>query len=72
MYQSSVSDRQHAAECPTCAICNQPFLPHDAAVYLRAEKVLMHRACCDAYPSCRCEPRNVSAASTAHSLVSEQ
>ncbi len=72
MNQSSASDRQAEAGRPTCAICNQPFSPHGGAVYLGAEKALMHRACCDAHPSCHCEPSNDSAASMAHSLVTEQ
>ncbi len=41
---------------PTCAICHERFSSTDAVVYLGVEKVLMHRACCGAHPSCRCEP----------------
>ncbi len=38
----------------TCAVCGKPLLPTDATMYFRMENALMHRACCHAYPSCRC------------------
>lgn len=38
-----------------CAICGGSFSWTDAVIYLRAENVLMHRACCHLHPSCHCE-----------------
>ncbi len=57
----------------TCAICNEPLAPSDAALYLVAESLLMHHACGHLLPCCRhmrrsreaptiqanAEPRNV-------------
>lgn len=42
--------------CAVCAVCNKPFSSTDAAVFLGAERILMHRACCNAHPSCHCQP----------------
>ena len=43
-----------AMEPVTCEICHDPISPLDVVIYIRAEKVLMHRRCCDAHPSCHC------------------
>jgi hypothetical protein len=58
----------------TCAICGEPVSATEAAVYLRMENALMHRACCHAHPSCHCYARGIeaSAASTTDVLPSEQ
>ena len=38
-----------------CGICGGAFARTDAVVYLRAERILMHRSCCHLHPSCHCD-----------------